>query len=62
MLDNGNRGLLLTADLEVDIKNITAIINNSFLYEQMANAAQIWSRKFTLDVFEVDIKRLIRKK
>ncbi|MFM9826058.1 glycosyltransferase, partial [Flavobacterium sp.] len=62
MLDNGNRGLLLTADLEVDIKNITEIINNSFLYEQKANAAQIWSRKFTLDVFEEDIKRLIRNK
>jgi glycosyltransferase involved in cell wall biosynthesis len=62
MLDNGNRGLLLTAGLEVDIKNITEIINNSFLYEQKANAAQIWSRKFTLDVFEEDIKRLIRNK
>ena len=62
MLDNGNRGLLLTADLEVDLKNIKAIINNTFIYEQKAIAAQNWSRKYTLDAFEEDIKRLIRKK
>lgn len=62
MLDNGSRGLLLTADLEVDINNIKDVINNSFLYEQKASAAFAWSRKHTLDIFEDEISKLIREK
>ncbi|MBX9808589.1 MAG: glycosyltransferase [Flavobacteriaceae bacterium] len=59
MLDNGNRGLLLTGILEVDINNIKNLINNNELYQQMANDASTWSRKYTLDVFEEEIKKLM---
>lgn len=62
MLDNGSRGLLLTADLEVDLKNITSIISDNSLYQQKANAAITWSRKYTLDLFEEEIGKLINAK
>ncbi len=59
MLDNGNRGLLLTANLESDLKNIIEIINNNSVYQQKANAALSWSRNYTLDLFEEEIRKLI---
>lgn len=59
MLDSGNRGLLLTGNLEVDVANITAIIKDNVLYQQMASAACDWSRKYTLDVFEEEIEKLL---
>jgi glycosyltransferase involved in cell wall biosynthesis len=62
MLDNGNRGLLLTGILSVDLKNIIGIINDNRLYQQMANAALTWSRKYTLDVFEDEIQKLLETK
>ncbi len=60
MLDNGSRGLLLKGNLEVDVNNITAIIKDNVLYQQMATAAVDWSRKYTLDVFEEEIQKLLR--
>jgi glycosyltransferase involved in cell wall biosynthesis len=62
MLDGGKRGLLLTANLEVDIDNITIIIKDNVLYEQKATEALAWSRKYTLDVFEEEIEKLIDTK
>jgi glycosyltransferase involved in cell wall biosynthesis len=62
MLDNGNRGLLLTGILSVDLKNIIGIIYDNRLYQQMANAALTWSRKYTLDVFEDEIQKLLETK
>ena len=60
MLDNGNKGLLLTGNLEIDLKNISILINDNLLYQQKANAAMIWSRKYTLDVFEDEIQKLMK--
>ncbi len=62
MLDNGSRGLLLTGILTVDLKNITIIINDTKLYQQKATAAMSWSRKYTLDVFQDEIQKLIETK
>lgn len=62
MLDNGNRGLLLTADFEEDIKNILALIQDENLYQQKAKAAMDWSRKYTLDIFEAEILKLMETK
>lgn len=59
MLDNGNRGLLLTGNLEVDIDAIKAIIKDNTVYQQMATAACDWSRKYTLDVFEEEIEKIM---
>ena len=62
MLDQGKRGLLLTGNLEVDIDNIIIIIKDNALYQQKANAALAWSQKYTLDVFEEEIEKLIDTK
>lgn len=62
MLDNGSRGLLLTGNLDVDINNITAIIKNNSLYQQMASEALTWSRKYTLDIFEEEIEKIMETK
>lgn len=62
MLDNSSRGLLLTGNLDVDINNITAIIKNNSLYQQMASEALTWSRKYTLDIFEEEIENIMETK
>jgi glycosyltransferase involved in cell wall biosynthesis len=62
MLDNGNRGLLLTANIEQDINNIVALIQDEIVYQQKAQAAMDWSRKYTLDIFEAEIVKLIETK
>ncbi|SFB21296.1 Glycosyltransferase involved in cell wall bisynthesis [Flavobacterium swingsii] len=60
MLDYGNRGLLLQVDLEKDVKTIQELINNSALYQEMASNGIKWSRKYTLDYFEQEIKLLLQ--
>lgn len=60
MLDNGNRGLLLTLELKQDVVMIESILNNPDDYKEKALHAIEWSRQFTLDVFESEIKKLMR--
>ena len=60
MVDYGNRGLLLDVDLENDAKHITALIQNEESYQKMASNGIEWSRKYTLDYFEQEIKLLLR--
>lgn len=62
MLDKGSRGLLLTANFKEDIKNIIALIQDENLYQQKAQAAMDWSRKYTLDIFETQILKLMETK
>lgn len=62
MLDNGKRGLLLTANIEQDVKTIKALINDNRLYQQKGQAAMDWSRNYTLTIFEEEIKKLIETK
>ncbi|MEO0045059.1 MAG: hypothetical protein RL705_250 [Bacteroidota bacterium] len=60
MLDNGRRGLLLELQLTTDINQIESIIKDQNRYqEQVENAIQ-WSRQYTLDVFENEIKQLLQ--
>jgi glycosyltransferase involved in cell wall biosynthesis len=60
MLENGNRGILLELKLQEDVENIQKIINNYSLYKDKVNNAIFWSRHYTLDVFEEEIKLLIQ--
>ena len=60
MLGNGDRGLLLDFKLDQDVQNIESILNDTTLYQQKVNKAIKWSRKFTLDVFEDEIKLLLK--
>jgi glycosyltransferase involved in cell wall biosynthesis len=59
MVDNGSRGLLLTGILEADVNSIKNLILDNDSYQQKAYNALTWSRKYTLDIFENEIKKLI---
>lgn len=59
MLDKSKRGLLLKMDLEEDFKQIKAILNNQVEYDNKVQQSILWSRKYTLDLFENEIKALL---
>lgn len=60
MLDHENRGLLLTLNLEKDISAIESLMSNSAVYQTKINKGIHWSRQFTIDKFEDEIKKLLR--
>jgi hypothetical protein len=60
MLDNGGRGILLSMELEKDLAVITAIIQNQEQYSEMVDLGVEWSRKYTLDFFESEIRKLLQ--
>ncbi len=59
MLDNGNRGLLLKMNFNDDLEQIIAILNNQEAYDSKVRKSILWSRKYTLDLFETEIKNLL---
>ena len=60
MLENGKRGILLDLKLSLDAQNIEQILKDSPLYQDKVNRAVQWSRQFTMDVFEEEIKLLLK--
>ncbi len=60
MLDKGNRGILLNLNLNTDIQLIKKLVAQHETFHVMADAAVQWSRQFTLDRFENDIKQLLQ--
>ncbi len=60
MLNYGNRGLLLNLDLDNDAQLISNLIENEYLCQELSTNAVEWSRKYTLDVFETEIKLLLQ--
>ena len=60
MMGNGSRGVVLQENLDQDVRQITTIINNQEQYKKMASDGQSWSRQFTTDKFEIEIKKLLR--
>ena len=60
MMGNGSRGVILQEELNQDVDQIKIVINNQELYQKMASEGQSWSRQFTTDKFETEIKRLLR--
>ncbi|CAN1538400.1 RfaG Glycosyltransferase [Flavobacteriaceae bacterium] len=61
MLDSGNRGIILTINLEEDVHQINVVLNNSDLYQCQVESAVEWSRTYTLDYFEQEIKEVLQK-
>jgi glycosyltransferase involved in cell wall biosynthesis len=59
MLDNEKRGLLLALDLENDAKKIKELLNNQAEYVLKVKNALTWSRLYTLDYFDAEIKKLL---
>ncbi|MFZ4671537.1 MAG: glycosyltransferase family 4 protein [Flavobacterium sp.] len=60
MLANGERGMLLALTLQDDLDTILSLLNTNDLYQNKVNKAITWSRKYTLDVFEDEIKLLLQ--
>ena len=59
MLDYGNRGVLLDMDLEKDICQMEALLKNETNFKMKSQKASDWSRNYTLDVFEKEIKKML---
>ena len=60
MLDYGNRGVLLEMDLEKDIFQLEYLLKNEADYENQSRKASDWSRQYTLNVFEEEIKKMLQ--
>lgn len=60
MMGNGSRGVILQEELNQDVDQIEAVISKQEVYQKMASEGQSWSRQFTTDKFEAEIKKLLR--
>jgi len=61
MLENGKRGVLLDLDKDNDVLQIENLLNDPKKYFDMSCKAKTWSRNYTLDSFELEIKKLLKK-
>lgn len=59
MLDYGERGILLQMQLEQDAQQLQAMLTNKTDFETKRQKASHWSRKYTLEVFEKEIKEMV---
>jgi hypothetical protein len=59
MLDYGNRGILLEMNLEKDVLQVEAILNDQLVFDTLQEKASQWSRKYTVDLFEEEIKKIL---
>ncbi len=59
MLDNGNRGAIVTANTTEIVLVIEKYLKNKIKYQEQIKKAMDWSRKFTLEKFEMEIKKLV---
>lgn len=60
MLDYGNRGLLLDRNFEKDVMQIEGLIHNEEDFKKKSEEASNWSRKYTLELFDREIKILMK--
>ena len=61
MLDHGNRGVLLSADIHKDVEKIKELIDDTALFQYKRNLAMEWSRTYTIDTFEIEINKLLNR-
>ena len=60
MLDYGKRGILLNMILDEDIQQLVTLLNNEISFVGKREKASDWSRKFTLNIFEKEIKEILK--
>jgi glycosyltransferase involved in cell wall biosynthesis len=60
MIDHGNRGILLEMQLDKDVNQIIALVNDEKQYHDKVVKAMSWSRKYTLDEFDAEIKKIVQ--
>ena len=61
MLNKGERGILITPDLTEAVDSIVKYLNDANKYNVACRDAMKWSRKYTLDKFQSEIKNLLEK-
>ena len=61
MLDYANRGILLEMDLKKDVEQIEKMWSDENSFSAKSKLASDWSQKYTTDVFETEIKKLLVK-
>lgn len=59
MLNDGERGVLIEPKLSVAVKSISTCLENKENLHLISKKATLWSQKYTLDVFETEISKLI---
>ncbi|PKA82107.1 glycosyltransferase involved in cell wall biosynthesis [Ulvibacter sp. MAR_2010_11] len=59
MLEEGQRGILLTKTIERDSEMIFNHLKDASKLQEMSRQAQIWSQHYSLDDFEAAIKKLL---
>ena len=59
MLGNGKRGSLVNANVNEIVESIEYYSNNPTVYQDKAVAAMNWSRQYTLEYFESEIKKIL---
>ena len=61
MLDYGNRGILLEMNLDKDLAQINKHLEDKSAFFVKSRLSEEWSQKYTTDVFETEIKKLLKK-
>jgi len=59
MLAEGSRGILIQGFLKKDTKKLMNELNHKNALRTKSNKAQLWSRKYTVELFESEIKKLL---
>lgn len=59
ILDYGKRGILITVSLESDVQAIELLLKQQSQYDSIQLEAANWSRNYTLDAFEIAVKKLL---
>lgn len=59
MLDKGNRGIIIDENLITATNKIKKVINSKKQYYHMSQKAMQWSRKYTLEKFEMAIAEVL---
>lgn len=60
MMGNGRRGIILKEQLDFDVNQIINVLKNQEVYLKMSSEGQSWSRQFTTDKFEAEIRKLLK--
>lgn len=59
MLGEGERGILLSRELEADVDLLISFISEDRKQSEMSKKVQVWSQQYTLDKFEEEIQRFL---
>jgi glycosyltransferase involved in cell wall biosynthesis len=60
MLNFGERGILLTENLQTDVTSISDLLSNQEDYNKKIKRAANWSRQYTIDKFEQEIMHILK--